>query len=42
MTCQDYDFDVPSHVTLARYERALARVAPVTRLSSLAWSDLTG
>lgn len=42
VTCQDYDFDVPSYATLARYERALARVAPVTRLSSLAWSDLTG
>ncbi|MEV6180286.1 alpha/beta hydrolase [Streptomyces sp. NPDC052015] len=40
--CQDYDFDVPSYATLARYERALARLAPVTRLSSLAWTDLTG
>ncbi|GGR42292.1 peptidase [Streptomyces aurantiogriseus] len=40
--CQDYDFDVPSYATLARYERELARLAPVTRLSSLAWTDLTG
>lgn len=40
--CQDYDFDVPSYATLARYERKLARLAPVTRLSSLAWTDLTG
>jgi pimeloyl-ACP methyl ester carboxylesterase len=42
VTCQDYDFDVPSYATLARYERRLARLAPVTRLSSLAWTDLTG
>jgi hypothetical protein len=28
--CQDYDFDVPSYATLARFERALARRAPVT------------
>ncbi|MFI6038564.1 alpha/beta hydrolase [Streptomyces sp. NPDC051315] len=40
--CQDYDFDVPSYATLARFERELARLAPVTRLSSLAWTDLTG
>ncbi|MGW0708388.1 alpha/beta hydrolase [Streptomyces sp. NPDC002643] len=40
--CQDYDFDVPSYATLARYERKLARLAPVTRLNSLAWTDLTG
>jgi pimeloyl-ACP methyl ester carboxylesterase len=40
--CQDYDFDVRSYQTLARYERELARIAPVTRLSSLAWTDLTG
>ncbi|MGJ5831950.1 alpha/beta hydrolase [Streptomyces ossamyceticus] len=42
VTCQDYDFDVASYGTLARYERKLARLAPVTRLSSLAWTDLTG
>ncbi|MCX5328615.1 alpha/beta hydrolase [Streptomyces sp. NBC_00140] len=40
--CQDYDFDVPSYGTLARYERKLARLAPLTRLNSLAWTDLTG
>lgn len=40
--CQDYDFHVPSYATLARYERQLARYAPVTRLNSLAWTDLTG
>ncbi|MGW0820796.1 alpha/beta hydrolase [Streptomyces sp. NPDC002845] len=40
--CQDYDFDVPSYATLARFERKLAKIAPVTRLSSLAWTDLTG
>jgi pimeloyl-ACP methyl ester carboxylesterase len=42
VTCQDYDFGVPSYHTLARYERKLARLAPVARLSSLAWTDLTG
>ncbi|WP_241826942.1 alpha/beta hydrolase [Streptomyces graminilatus] len=42
VTCQDYNFNVRSYGTLARYERRLARLAPVTRLSSLAWTDLTG
>ncbi|WP_329343843.1 alpha/beta hydrolase [Streptomyces sp. NBC_01352] len=40
--CQDYDFDLPSYSTLARFERALTRLAPLTRLNSLAWTDLTG
>ncbi|KOG24637.1 alpha/beta hydrolase, partial [Streptomyces viridochromogenes] len=40
--CQDYDFGVRSYATLARFERKLARLAPVTRLNPLAWTDLTG
>ncbi|WP_228044106.1 alpha/beta hydrolase [Streptomyces ferrugineus] len=42
VTCQDYEFDVSSYRTLARYERELARIAPVTRSSSMAWAELTG
>jgi len=42
VTCQDYNFNVPSYGTLASYERNLARLAPVTRVSTLAWTDLTG
>lgn len=40
--CQDYDFNVRSYATLARYERELARRAPVTRLSPLGWTVQTG
>ncbi|MFI1703776.1 alpha/beta hydrolase [Streptomyces griseoruber] len=40
--CQDFDLAVPSYATLAGYRRRLARVAPVTRFSTLAWTDLTG
>ncbi|UUU23734.1 alpha/beta hydrolase [Streptomyces sp. DSM 40750] len=40
--CQDYDFNVPSYATLARYERKLARLAPVTRFSPLGWTVQTG
>ncbi|MGP4010568.1 alpha/beta hydrolase [Streptomyces sp. 4N124] len=40
--CQDYDFGVPSYDTLARFERELARRAPVTRFSTLGWTVQTG
>ncbi len=40
--CQDYVFGVPSYGTLAREKKALARVAPVTRLSPLGWTAMTG
>ncbi|GAA4295413.1 alpha/beta hydrolase [Streptomyces venetus] len=40
--CQDYDFEVPSYGTLARFERALGRLAPVTRFSSLGWTVQNG
>ncbi|MFJ4206484.1 alpha/beta hydrolase [Streptomyces sviceus] len=40
--CQDFDFNLPSYATLARHERALARLAPVTRLSSIGWNDVVG
>lgn len=40
--CQDFDLRVPSYATLAGYQRRLARIAPVTRFSTLAWGDLTG
>jgi pimeloyl-ACP methyl ester carboxylesterase len=40
--CQDYDFNVPSYATLARYERELTRHAPVTRFSTLGWTAQTG
>ncbi|MEU1511703.1 alpha/beta hydrolase [Streptomyces sp. NPDC005811] len=40
--CQDFDLAVPSYATLDGYRRRLARIAPVTRFSTLAWTDLTG
>jgi pimeloyl-ACP methyl ester carboxylesterase len=40
--CQDYEFNLASYAALARQERALARLAPVTRLSSLGWTDVVG
>jgi pimeloyl-ACP methyl ester carboxylesterase len=40
--CQDFHFDVPGHTVLAAMEKALNRLAPHTRLSPLAWTDLTG
>ncbi|HEY8984455.1 MAG TPA: alpha/beta hydrolase [Streptomyces sp.] len=40
--CQDYAFTVPSYAELAREKRDLARIAPVTRLSPLAWTTMTG
>ncbi|MEU1184459.1 alpha/beta hydrolase [Streptomyces sp. NPDC005820] len=40
--CQDFALEVPSYATLAGYQRRLARLAPVTRFSPLAWTDLTG
>jgi pimeloyl-ACP methyl ester carboxylesterase len=40
--CQDYDLNVRSYATLARFERELARRAPVTRLSPLAWKVQNG
>ena len=40
--CQDFDFDVPSYRPVAAMERALAGLAPHTRLNPLAWTDLTG
>ncbi|MER6184947.1 alpha/beta hydrolase [Streptomyces sp. NPDC001652] len=42
VVCQDYDFDVPSYATLARFERELVRRAPVTRVSPLGWTVQTG
>ncbi|MEU7717133.1 alpha/beta hydrolase [Streptomyces tibetensis] len=36
--CQDYDFGVSSYRSLARFERELGRLAPVTRLSPLGWT----
>ncbi|MCT9081457.1 alpha/beta hydrolase [Streptomyces fulvoviolaceus] len=39
--CQDFDLDVPSYATMARYETELARIAPLTRVASLGWSYLT-
>lgn len=40
--CQDYDLGVRSYATLARYERDLARLAPVMRYSTLGWTVQTG
>ncbi|ULR48795.1 alpha/beta hydrolase [Streptomyces deccanensis] len=40
--CQDYDLNVRSYATLARHERELARLAPVTRRSFIGWMDVTG
>ncbi|MEU6918962.1 alpha/beta hydrolase [Streptomyces olindensis] len=40
--CQDYDLNVSSYGTLARFERELARRSPVTRLSPLGWTVMTG
>ncbi|MGW2638575.1 alpha/beta hydrolase [Streptomyces sp. NPDC001348] len=40
--CQDYEFNLPSYATLARQERALARLAPVTRFSTIGWQDVVG
>jgi pimeloyl-ACP methyl ester carboxylesterase len=40
--CQDFRFDVPGFAAVAAMERALRRLAPHTRLSPLAWTDLTG
>jgi len=39
--CQDFDLDVPSYATMARYETELARIAPLTRVASLGWSYMT-
>lgn len=39
--CQDFDLDVPSYATMARYETKLARIAPLTRVASLGWSYMT-
>lgn len=40
--CSDFRFDTKSYASVAALERALARLAPHTRLNPLAWSDLTG
>ena len=40
--CQDYQFNLPSYAALARQERALARLAPVTRFSTIGWQDVVG
>ncbi|WP_416969532.1 alpha/beta hydrolase [Streptomyces sp. 4F14] len=40
--CQDYAFGVPAYNTLVREKKALARYAPVTRLSPLGWTAMTG
>jgi pimeloyl-ACP methyl ester carboxylesterase len=40
--CQDFHFDVGGFAPVAAMERALNRLAPHTRLSPLAWTDLTG
>ncbi|AXG82292.1 alpha/beta fold hydrolase [Streptomyces paludis] len=40
--CQDYDLDMPSYATMAGLQQELAQLAPLTRLPSLGWSDLTG
>ncbi|MGR4850175.1 alpha/beta hydrolase [Streptomyces sp. LARHCF252] len=40
--CQDYDFGVSSYRTLARFQRELGRLAPVTRFSTLGWTVQTG
>ncbi len=39
--CQDFDLDVPSYATMARYGTELARLAPRTRVASLSWSYMT-
>lgn len=39
--CQDFDLDVRSYATMARYETELARIAPLTRVASLSWSYMT-
>ncbi|MGW0706811.1 alpha/beta hydrolase [Streptomyces sp. NPDC002643] len=39
--CQDYDLDVPSYAAIARMEAELARMAPLTRQSSLGRSYMT-
>ncbi|WP_369032391.1 alpha/beta hydrolase [Streptomyces adonidis] len=39
--CQDFDLDVPSYATTARYKTELARIAPLTRVASLGWSYMT-
>ncbi|CAM5636688.1 peptidase [Streptomyces purpurascens] len=40
--CQDYDLGVDSYRTLARFQRELGRLAPVTRFSPLGWTVQTG
>ncbi|MGW1675788.1 alpha/beta hydrolase [Streptomyces sp. NPDC002324] len=39
--CQDYYRDLPSYAVLADFEKRLARIAPVTRLNGVEWTDLT-
>jgi pimeloyl-ACP methyl ester carboxylesterase len=40
--CEDFHFDTHSYKPIAAMEKALARLAPHTKLSPLAWTDLTG
>lgn len=40
--CEDYAFHARSYATIARFERELARRAPVTRLNPLAWMVQNG
>ena len=40
--CEDFDLDVDSYQTLARFSEQLDDLAPHMRLNTLAWTDLTG
>jgi pimeloyl-ACP methyl ester carboxylesterase len=40
--CEDFELDVDSYQTLARFSDQLDDLAPHMRLNTLAWTDLTG